>query len=213
MLKLNKIDELVKQFDSALRTICPPKQRSSLRANPGNEVLPNQLNKQEQQHIAGLMRVNHAGEVCAQALYQGQALTAKLDHVKTQMIQAAQEEMDHLAWCEQRLHELQSRPSRLNILWYTGSFLLGATAGLAGDRWSLGFVAETERQVSKHLHHHLQQLPAYDLKTRAILTQMHTDEAQHAQQALAAGGAQLPLIIKKMMQSASKCLTCSSYYF
>lgn len=213
MHKLNKIDELIKQFDSALRTVCPPMQRQSLRANPANQALSTKLNTKEQQHIAGLMRVNHAGEVCAQALYQGQALTAKLDRVKTQMNQAALEEIDHLAWCEQRLNELQSHPSRLNILWYTGSFLLGAAAGLAGDRWSLGFVAETERQVSNHLHHHLQQLPAHDLKTRAILTQMQTDEAQHAQQAQAAGGAELPNIIKKMMQCASKCLTRISYYF
>jgi 3-demethoxyubiquinol 3-hydroxylase len=213
MRELNKIDQLMGNIDSALRTLCPPKQRSSQRPNPGETVPQARLNTKEKQHIAGLMRVNHAGEVCAQALYQGQALTAKLTHVKAQMIQAAEEEVDHLAWCEQRLNELNSKPSRLNIIWYTGSLLLGAVAGLAGDRWSLGFVAETEHQVSAHLQDHLQKIPKQDLKTKAILTQMHNDEAHHAELAQAAGAAELPRVIKRMMQCASKLLTRSSYYF
>lgn len=212
MHKMNPIDNLIEQFDFALRTLFPPKQRASERINPANEIPEAQLDRKEKQHIAGLMRVNHAGEVCAQALYQGQALTATLTHIKTQMTQAALEEMDHLAWCEQRLNELKNQPSRLNIIWYTGSFLLGALAGLAGDRWSLGFVAETERQVSDHLHHHLQQIPTYDLKTRAILAQMQADETHHAQVAQEAGGAPLPWAIKTIMQCVSKCLTRTSYY-
>ena len=213
MRELNKIDHLISNIDMALRTLCPPKQRTSERINPGELVPKSCLNAIETRHIAGLMRVNHAGEVCAQALYQGQALTAKLTTVKEQMLQAAQEEVDHLAWCEQRLQELDSTTSHLNALWYFGSFMLGALAGLAGDRWSLGFVAETERQVSAHLQHHLQHLPEHDIRTKAILAQMQQDEAHHAQLAQAAGGAELPSIFKRMMQGASKLLTCSSYYF
>lgn len=143
------------------------------------------------------MRVNHAGEVCAQALYRGQALTAKLVEVRAQMAEAAAEEIDHLAWCEERLRELDSRPTVLNPFWYLGSLMLGMAAGLAGDRWSLGFVAETERQVSQHLQKHLQKLPAQDNKTKLILERMHEDEAYHADMAMAAGAAELPDFIKK----------------
>ena len=158
------------------------------------------------------MRVNHTGEVCAQALYQGQALTATLTPVKAQLEQAAQEENEHLAWCEQRLTELNSRPSLLNPVWYIGSLLIGATAGLAGDRWSLGFVAETEHQVAAHLQSHIEKLPEKDERTRAILQQMYTDEAQHAQMAEKAGAAELPNPIKKLMTKIAQLMTKTSYY-
>ena len=213
MRALNTIDRLINNIDMALRTVCPPQRRASLRISPAQATPDSPLSAAETRHVVGLMRVNHAGEVCAQALYQGQALTAKLTTVKEQMIQAAQEETDHLAWCEERLDELGSQPSLLNPIWYIGSFMLGALAGLAGDRWSLGFVAETERQVSAHLQHHLEQLPIQDLKTQAILTQMQHDETQHAKLATAAGGAPLPSLLKRSMHCISKLLTRSSYHF
>lgn len=209
----NTIDQLISQMDTALRTLFPPKQRTSARANPGEFEDEALMSPDEKRHVAGLMRVNHAGEVCAQALYQGQALTAKLTTVKAQMIEAAAEEIDHLAWCEQRLRELGSQPSHLNALWYSGSFMLGALAGLAGDRWSLGFVAETERQVSAHLQDHLGRLPREDLRTRAIITQMEDDEARHAKNAQIAGAAVLPTLIQQTMKGVSTLLTRSSYYW
>ena len=213
MHPLNTIDQLIGQVDTALRTLFPPNQRASARANPGEYEEEAPMSPDERRHVAGLMRVNHAGEVCAQALYQGQALTAKLTAVKAQMMQAAAEEVDHLAWCEQRLRELDSQPSHLNALWYSGSFMLGALAGLAGDRWSLGFVAETERQVTAHLQQHLRHLPALDSRTRAVLTQMQDDEARHAEEAQSAGAAVLPVLIQKAMKSVSTLLTRSSYYW
>lgn len=212
MRRLNLTDKLLCEFDTALRTLIIPQHRNSVRENPGQKLPDSTLSRQEKQHVAGLMRVNHAGEVSAQALYQGQALTAKLSTVKKQMTEAAAEEVDHLAWCEQRLRELDSKPSKLNPLWYAGSLLIGAFAGLIGDRWSLGFVAETERQVTKHLQTHLQHLPPDDVKTKAILAQMHEDEAHHAETALQAGAAELPFLIKKLMRGVSKLLTKSSYY-
>lgn len=212
MRQLSLVDKLLCEVDTALRTLKVPKHRSSNRVNPGQEIVEPSLSTQEKRHVAGLMRVNHAGEVCAQALYQGQALTAQLTTVKAQMTEAALEEVDHLAWCEQRLYELDSRPSVLNPLWYGGSLLLGALAGLAGDRWSLGFVAETEHQVSTHLQQHLQHLPPQDLKTKAILAKMQDDEAHHADIAHAAGAAELPSFIKQFMQCVSKVMTQSSYY-
>lgn len=208
----NFIDNLINEFDTALRTVLPPKERCTVRPSPAEHVDESLLTLSEKQHIAGLMRVNHAGEVCAQALYQGQALTAKLTHIKQQMSEAAQEEVDHLAWCEERLYELDSRPSLLNPVWYGGSLLLGALAGLAGDKVSLGFVAETERQVSAHLYKHLQALPAADNKTRAILAQMKDDEEQHAQLAIEAGAIELPFLVKKLMNAVSKLMTKSSYH-
>lgn len=212
MRQLTAFDQLLCQIDTALRTLLPPPQRGSNRVNPGQTAISPPMSRDETRHVAGLMRVNHSGEVCAQALYQGQALTAQLTTVKAQMMTSAAEEVDHLAWCEQRLHELNSEPSKLNALWYSGSFMLGALAGLAGDRWSLGFVAETERQVGAHLQHHLDKLPASDMNTRAILTQMHEDEVHHAEVALNAGAAELPGVIKQLMKSVSTLLTHSSYY-
>ncbi|HBI21182.1 MAG TPA: demethoxyubiquinone hydroxylase family protein [Legionella sp.] len=213
MHPLNTIDQLISQVDTALRTLFPPNQRASTRLNPGESEEEAPMSLDEKRHVAGLMRVNHAGEVCAQALYQGQALTAKLTTVKAQMMQAAAEEVDHLAWCEQRLRELDSQPSHLNALWYSGSFMLGALAGLAGDRWSLGFVAETERQVTAHLQQHVHRLPEQDLRTRAVLTTMQDDEARHAESAQTAGAAVLPVLIQQAMKGVSTLLTRSSYYW
>ncbi|CDZ76141.1 2-nonaprenyl-3-methyl-6-methoxy-1,4-benzoquinol hydroxylase [Legionella massiliensis] len=210
---LSFIEHLICGVDDALRTLAPPKSRPCQRKSPGENLADAPLNSQEKKHVAGLMRVNHSGEVCAQALYQGQALTAQLTAVKAQMDAAAEEEIDHLAWCEQRLKELDSQPSLLNPFWYLGSLLLGTLAGAAGDRWSLGFVAETEKQVVDHLQKHLQKLPAQDQKSKAILEQMNEDEAQHAEVAIEAGAAELPFFIKQLMQSVSKLMTRSSYYF
>ena len=212
MSQLSLFDKLLCEIDTALRTLVVPEQRNSDRTNPGQTISEPSLSAQEKSHVAGLMRVNHAGEVSAQALYQGQALTAQLTEVKAQMLAAAAEEVDHLAWCEQRLRELDSRPSILNPLWYGGSLVLGAFAGLAGDRWSLGFVAETERQVTRHLEEHQQHLPPQDIKTRAVLAKMQDDEAHHADVANAAGAAELPFLIKQLMQCVSKLMTKTSYY-
>ena len=179
--------------------------------NPDTEE-PSQLWVRDAQHVAGLMRVNHSGEVCAQALYHGQALTAKLPHVRQEMQQAAIEEQDHLAWCEDRLKELDSHTSVLNPIWYGLSYGMGAIAGIAGDKYSLGFVAETERQVSQHLQQHLQQLPEHDERSRKILEQMNEDELHHRDTALQAGGVDLPVPVKITMTAISKLMTKTSYY-
>lgn len=212
MPHLSILDHLVCELDTAVRAIWPPQKRAARRPCPGPQNIPESLNTIEKRQVSGLMRVNHAGEVCAQALYQGQALTASLSHVKSQMAEAAAEEIDHLAWCEERLKSLGSQVSHLNPLWYGGSFLIGLLAGLAGDRWSLGFVAETERQVTAHLKKHLHLIPKHDQKTKAILKQMQEDEAHHAETALKAGGTELPWLIKQGMRYCSKLMTTSSYY-
>lgn len=206
------LDAFISEVDNALRTVLPPNKRVSTRHSPAVEIEDTPLSLREKKHVAGLMRVNHAGEVCAQALYQGQALTAQLTHIKQQMTDAAAEEVDHLAWCEERLYELGSKPSILNPIWYSGSIVLGALAGLAGDKISLGFVAETERQVTAHLKHHVQKLPAQDKKSHAILKQMQTDEEQHATMAIESGGIELPTPIKRIMSMVSKLMTHSSYH-
>lgn len=205
------VDQMILQADAFLRVLFVPQKRSHQRQNPATNIPEASLTPTEKKHIAGLMRVNHAGEVCAQALYQGQALTAKLEHVRSQMMRAANEEIDHLAWCEERLNELESKTSLLNPFWYVGSFCIGAFAGFIGDALSLGFVAETERQVTTHLNRHLDKLPTHDLKTKAILEQMKTDEMAHANAAIAAGGKELPFLIKKLMYATSKLLTTVSY--
>ncbi len=205
------LDQLLCAFDVALQTIFIPKQRQSKRPNPAEGLTEPKLSAKQRRHTAGLMRVNHAGEVCAQALYQGQALTARQNNIKEQMTQAANEEVDHLAWCEQRLNELNASPSRLNPLWYLGSFVLGAGAGLLGDRWSLGFVAETENQVGTHLQNHLDKISTDDHKTAAILKQMHTDEVQHETLAKQAGAAPLPPVVQHGMRCVSRLLTWGSY--
>ena len=212
MRKISRLDRLLIEADAALRTLNAPKKRECTRVTPAELIPDAPLSAREKKHVAGLMRINHAGEVCAQALYRGQALTAKLDTVRDQMNEAALEEIDHLAWCETRLQELESKPSMLNLFWYTQSLLIGACAGLIGDKWSLGFVAETERQVTAHLEHHLKHLPKSDQKTKAILSQMKADEMAHAELAHNAGAADLPPLIQQLMCAISKLLTKSSYY-
>jgi len=192
------LDNLITQFDSALKTLVPGSV-TALRTSPAVEKDTVELEETDRKHVAGLMRINHTGEVCAQALYQGQALTARLPEVRESMNLAAKEEIDHLNWCEKRLDELESRPSLLNPVWYGMSFGLGALAGLAGDRWSLGFVAETEHQVCAHLQDHLGRLPEQDERSEAILSQMLEDEGRHAVTAEAAGAAELPLPVKSAM--------------
>jgi len=204
-------DRIALGMDQAMRTVFGKPQVTE-RDNPADEVTETEtLSVEEQEHIAGLMRINHVGEVCAQALYQGQAMTAKLDTVRDSMQRAADEENDHLAWCEQRLDELHSHKSVLNPLWYAGSFGLGALAGLAGDKWSLGFVAETEHQVVEHLDEHLAQLPEHDNRSRAILEQMKEDESRHATVALEAGGEKLPAPVRQAMKFTSKIMTTAAY--
>lgn len=205
------LDRLVGQIDSALHTLVPASVHAN-RATPGTTDTSVPLSPGAARHVAGLMRINHTGEVCAQALYQGQALTARLPNVRTAMNQAADEEIDHLAWCEERVTELGYRPSVFNPLWYGLSFGIGAVAGAVGDDWSLGFVAETEKQVCRHLQSHLAQLPADDEKSRAILNAMYTDEAHHATVALEAGGRELPLPVKQLMQAMSRVMTKTVYY-
>lgn len=208
--QLSGLDKILTQLDQGLRTVlgnAPAPQRAS----PAVELSESELSDQERHHALGLMRVNHAGEVCAQALYQGQALTAKLPEVGEQMEHAAAEEIDHLAWCEERIQELGGRTSALNPLWYAMSFGIGAGAGLISDKLSLGFVAATEDQVCAHLQLHLEELPGNDQKSRAIVEQMLEDEARHAQSALDAGGHQFPAPVKKLMTLVSAAMTGSSY--
>ncbi|STX30139.1 ubiquinone biosynthesis protein COQ7 [Legionella beliardensis] len=212
MKQFSILDQIINEIDVALRAIIPPQQRVSKRPSPADKINTTHLTTNQKKHVAGLMRVNHSGEVCAQALYQGQALTARLTHVKKQMANAALEEIDHLSWCEQRLYELNSQPSLLNPLWYIGSFTIGAFAGLIGDQFSLGFLAETETQVSAHLQKHLQKLPPEDKKTELILKQMQEDEAQHAEAAKQAGAMELPRALKNLMNTTSKIMTKTSYY-
>lgn len=203
-------DQLIVQFDLALRTLVPGSSTAQ-RPSPADAVASEAMDEAERRHAAGLMRINHTGEVCAQALYQGQALTAKLPDIRQAMEEAAQEEVDHLAWCEQRLQDLDSRSSLLNPVWYAMSFGLGAAAGIAGDQWSLGFVAETEEQVCEHLKDHLQRLPAKDSKSQAVLQQMLIDEKIHGDTARQAGGASLPLPVKLGMQMLSVFMKKTAY--
>ena len=208
--KLSPIDDFMMQVDTGLRTLFG-KPNITERANPSTAVEEGELSAQEKDLAGRLMRINHSGEVAAQGLYQGQALTAKLPEVKAKMERAAQEENDHLDWCEQRINELGTHTSYLNPFWYAGSVAIGAVAGFAGDKWSLGFVAETEHQVVNHLSSHLNQISEQDHKSRAILTQMKEDEGQHATVAINAGGAKLPMPIKKFMTLTSKIMTKAAY--
>lgn len=207
---MNLIDTLIVQADQALRTLVPGSV-SAARVNPARATPAAELDATARAHAAGLMRINHTGEVCAQALYQGQALTARLPQVRQSMEHAAAEEVDHLSWCEDRLRELDSHPSLLNPLWYGMSFGLGALAGVAGDKWSLGFVAETEKQVCEHLQEHLAALPAQDVKSQQILEQMLLDERQHADTAMAAGAAVLPEPVKQGMALMAKVMKTAVY--
>ncbi|MCW8923398.1 MAG: 2-polyprenyl-3-methyl-6-methoxy-1,4-benzoquinone monooxygenase, partial [Gammaproteobacteria bacterium] len=178
---------------------------------PANKIDDCDFKDEERRHIAGLMRVNHSGEVSAQALYQGQAITARKNEVREKLEQAAMEENDHLAWTKTRLQELGDRTSYLNPIWYAGSLAIGACAGIIGDKWNLGFLAETEHQVVEHLDEHLKQLPKCDQRSRAILEQMKIDEAKHATTALEHGGAELPEPIKDLMSLMSKVMTTTTY--
>nr|WP_286226125.1 2-polyprenyl-3-methyl-6-methoxy-1,4-benzoquinone monooxygenase [Polynucleobacter sp. HIN7] len=214
------MDHLIGEFDTALRAIAGganysrPVPKANIQEGLNEEqVLTSDLDlsPKDRTHVAGLMRVNHVGEVCAQALYQSQKLLAKTPETRALLDQAAKEEMDHMAWCEERLKELDSRPSLLNPLWYAGAFGIGLVAGLAGDRWSLGFVAETEKQVERHLNDHLEKLPEVDLRSRAIVEQMRIDEIEHGASAIAAGGQELPQPIQTLMAGISKIMTTTAY--
>jgi 3-demethoxyubiquinol 3-hydroxylase len=204
------IDELIIAFDRGLRTVFAPARSS--RATPGEDLPDIQLAEDQRRLSASLMRVNHTGEICAQALYQGQALTARDSRAKAALESAAREETEHLAWTEHRIQELGGRKSLLNPAWYAGSFAIGALAGLAGDRWNLGFLAETEHQVVAHLGGHLERLPEEDRKSRAIVAGMREDEARHATSAIGHGGAQLPAPVKAMMRLSSKVMTGTAYW-
>ena len=204
-------DKLIIEFDKALTTVAGQPATTN-RAVPAAELPEAELSEVDRKQAAGLMRVNHAGEVSAQALYQGQALTARLPHVREAMENAALEENDHLVWCQQRLEALSSHTSVLNPLWYAGSFALGAAAGKIGDKWSLGFVAETEKQVVQHIEGHLKIISDEDQKSRAVLEQMKLDEAHHGTRALEAGGAVLPSPVTRLMGLMSKLMTRSSYW-
>ncbi len=203
-------DQLIAQGDRALRTLFgrPPQQRP----NPADDKPDTNDDDRARRETARLMRVNHAGEIAAQALYHGQAVVAHSAKVRTAMQRAADEENDHLAWCEERLQELGDRTSLLNPVWYAGSFAIGALAGIVGDRWSLGFVDETERQVVEHLEGHLQRIPETDARSRAIIEQMKTDEAHHGESARRAGAARLPAPVRRVMRMISKVMTQTAYW-
>lgn len=209
--QMTPLDRLISEFDKVVTTVSG-KPKSTERATPGEDLPEAELSDKERRHIAGLMRINHAGEVSAQGLYQGQALTAKLPDVRDTMARAAEEENDHLLWCEQRLEALSSHKSLLNPIWYLGSFTIGALAGKAGDKWSLGFVAETEKQVVAHLDSHLAQIPQKEQKSRAVLEKMKEDELHHGTVAMDAGGAELPKPVQFLMGQVSKIMTKTSYW-
>jgi ubiquinone biosynthesis monooxygenase Coq7 len=183
----------------------------AMRANPGAQEPEVEMDQCARDHAAGLMRVNHTGEVCAQALYVGQAAVARDEVTRNQLLAAAQEETDHLAWCGDRLRELDSRPSLFNPFWYAGSYAIGLAAGWRGDGWNLGFVVETERQVEAHLAENLKTLPAEDLRSRAIVATMKTDEARHADHAQAAGARELPQPIPKLMALSAAVMKAVAY--
>ena len=207
---LINIDKLIIGFDNALRTILTPAQ--TVRPVPGNDLPEDELTEIEKKESTALMRVNHVGEVCAQALYQGQSLTARNESVQEALVEAAREETEHLAWTERRISELGGRKSLLNPLWYGGSFAIGAVSGMFGDKWNLGFLAETENQVGAHLSGHLQRLPQNDQKSRAIVAQMQIDEASHATMAMSHGAAKLPQPVKLVMKLGSKVMTGTAYW-
>jgi len=204
------LDRIIIEFEHSLRT-CHVKPPGGKRAYPAQSIDETELSEEENSHIAGLMRVNNAGEVAAQGLYRGQALTARNQAVRKDMLEAADEENEHLNWCQTRLSEVNARRSLLDPLWYWGSFSIGATAGMIGDKWSLGFVEETENQVTHHLEQHLQQLPEQDQRSQVILELMKQDEMRHATNAHKAGAVKLPAAIQKAMTAVSKLMTFSAY--
>ena len=208
---LTPLDRLLAGLNTALNTVAAPAGKSA-RPNPADGVAETDLTDSEKSHAAGLMRVNHAGEIAAQGLYQGHAAVARNKAIEAQMQHAADEEHDHLAWCEQRLTELSSQPSRLSPLWYAGSFAIGAASGVFGDRWSLGFIAETENQVCEHLTSHLASLPEQDSRSRAIVAQMREEEAEHGENAREAGAAELPEPVHRLMRMTARIMTRSAYW-
>lgn len=210
MRQVTPLDRLIGQLDGGLRAALGPPPGAA-RPSPAEGLGDDELNEAERRLAAGLMRINHTGEVCAQALYAGQAATARSDEVRDKMAEAAEEEEDHLAWCAQRLDELASRPSLFNPIWYAGSFSIGAAAGLAGDPWSLGFVEATERQVEAHLGEHLDRLPPQDDRSRAIVSQMKEDEARHAQMALDHGAQILPAPVQRLMSLTAGIMKAIAY--
>ena len=206
---LTTADRLLADAQRALETVFA--EPTAERPNPAIQQADIALDDDERRHAAGLMRINHVGEICAQALYCGQAAVARDAGTRAHLLAAAQEETDHLAWCEERLRELDSRPSLLNPLWYAGSYAIGALAGLRGDGWNLGFVVETERQVEAHIGEHLQSLPPADMRSRAILQVMQADEARHADHAEQAGARILPQPVPMLMALASKVMKTVAY--
>ena len=206
----SRLDHLIISIDSALR-MSSGETVEAKRPNPAASVPDIVMDEANRQHAAGLMRINHAGEICAQALYAGQAATARNPEVQAEMQQAADEEIDHLSWCKDRLDELESQPSLLAPLWYAGSFAIGAAAGLAGDGWSLGFLKETENQVEAHLANHITKLPAEDQRSRAILDQMKIDEAKHAQMAEDSGAFDLPRPVRRLMKLTAGAMKAVAY--
>jgi ubiquinone biosynthesis monooxygenase Coq7 len=207
---LTSADRLLSGLGNALRSIAAPAGKSP-RANPAKDIPETDLDERQKAHSAGLMRINHAGEVAAQGLYQGHAVVARDSNVEEQMQAAADEEFDHLAWCEERLTELGETPSKLSPLWYGGAFTIGALSGVLGDKWSLGFIAETERQVCDHLDSHLDQLPDDDQRSRSIVATMRDEEAEHGENAKLAGAAELPHVIKQLMRATAKLMTSTAY--
>ena len=205
------IDDLITEFDMALRTVFAP--ASSSREVPGSSLPESSLSTREKRHAAALMRVNHCGEICAQALYQGQRLTSHKPETRQALAYAAVEETEHLNWTERRVAELGSHKSFLNPLWYAGSLAMGVVAGKCGDEWNLGFLAETEKQVEQHLGKHLGSLPVQDCRSRAIVEQMKRDESGHAETALRLGARELPQPFKLVMRALSGVMTRTAYYF
>ena len=206
---LSGVDRLLAAADNLLRTLSTPP--AAARVYPAARLPEAVMSEAEREHAAALMRVNHAGEIAAQALYHGQALLARDPATAGQLARAAREEGDHLAWCAERLEELQARPSRLDPLWYLGAFATGAAAATVSDRVSLGFVEETEKQVVEHLRGHLQRLPASDERSRAILTAMARDEAEHGDAARAAGASRLPVVVRRVMRGTARIMTSLAY--
>jgi ubiquinone biosynthesis monooxygenase Coq7 len=207
---LTPLDRLLASANNALKTVVAPAGQSA-RLNPARGLQDAQLSDTQRRHSAGLMRVNHSGEVAAQGLYQGHAAVARSPEIEEQMHRAAEEEFDHLAWCEQRLAELDAKPSVLSPVWYAGAFVIGAASGVLGDKWSLGFIAETEKQVCAHLDSHLDHLPDEDAKSRAIVKQMRDEEEEHGANAKDAGAAQLPRPILRLMQLTARVMTSTAY--
>jgi 3-demethoxyubiquinol 3-hydroxylase len=209
--QLTPLDRLLSGANNALRTLAAPAGRPA-RRSPALDIPDAELSDTQKSHVAGLMRVNHAGEIAAQGLYQGHAAVARDERTEQQMQRAASEEFDHLAWCELRLREVGARPSRLSPLWYAGAFAIGAASGVLGDRWSLGFIAETERQVCDHLTSHLGRLPEQDARSRAIVETMRDEEKQHGDNAIGAGAAELPAPLRSLMRLTARVMTRTAYW-